>query len=531
MGIGLAFGQTTDERKLELVVQTGHTNIVKFVVFSPDGKLLASTSLDSTIKIWDVQMGQEIKSLGKHSGILKLIFSADGKNLLGVSPNQIFKIWDVQTGQEIRSFQPNTRRGGFSIALSPDKKHIAYAYDWDNENLIKILDADTGNEIKTFIGHSKMVMQLAFSPDGKSLASLSEDDTAKIWDVQTGKELQSLAFASPNVFSAIVFSGDGKMLAVGSYEKTVYLMETKSGQIIKRLSGKGETHIPLAFSENSKNLATIDDNGGDYSAVRFWDLAGGNETKNIEIECNCKEVAINTNLDTLAISGESNTYDIALINVRSGKEIKTLTSHSAEVKFAEFLPNGKQIFWESECKGVRFWNLERNREIKAFKDFSIELTSTAVSLDEKVLVGGDDFEIILWDIETGERIKTFQVSETDDYAYTVNSVAISPNKKLVAGGVNKGNEIYSIRLWDIETGKELKPFGDYKTGIRGLIFSPDNKTIASRDFRKNIRLWNLADGKEIITETIPDWVKFKDETIIKQNGLTIKIETDEGQIK
>jgi WD40 repeat protein len=532
MSISFAFGQATNDRKLELVVRTGHSNTVEFVAFSPDGKLFVSTGLDDNIILWDLETGQEIKSLGKHAGINKLIFSADGKILLGGSTKQILKIWDVQTGQEIRSFQPNTKSGGFSIALSPDKKLIAYVYNWDKQNSVKILDADTGNEIKTLGGHSKSVMQIAFSPDGKTLASLSDDNTVKIWDVKTGKELESSAFASPNIYEPIVFSSDGNTLAIGSFEQNVYLMDTKSGQIVKKFTGKGETHIPLAFSENSKLLATIDDNAGDFPAVRFWDVESGVETKNIVMECSCKEVAINKDFDTLAMSNDSSwDVEIDLIDIETNKKIKSLISHSTQITTAGFLPNGKQIFWESECQGVKLWNLEQSDEIQILDDLVLSLHSTFISHDEKVFVGGSDHQISIWDLKTGKKLRDFPYSDSDDYLDRVDSVAISPDKKLVAGGINKSSGGYSIRLWDAESGKELKPFADYQTEISGLIFSPDSKILAGRDFRKNIRLWNLADGQEIISKNIPDWVKFEDPKIIRQNGLTIKIETDEARIR
>ncbi|MEH2136213.1 WD40 repeat domain-containing protein, partial [Nostoc sp.] len=158
---------------------TGHSSGVYSVVFSPDGKTLASGSEDKTIKLWDVSTGKAIKTLTGHSSwVLSVVFSPDGKTLACGSDDKTIKLWDVSTGKAI----------------------------------------------KTLTGHSSWVKSVVFSPDGKTLASGSDDKTIKLWDVSTGKAIKTLTEHSSTVYS-VVFSPDGKTLASGSVDKTVILWD------------------------------------------------------------------------------------------------------------------------------------------------------------------------------------------------------------------------------------------------------------------------------------------------------------------
>ncbi|MEH1886537.1 WD40 repeat domain-containing protein, partial [Nostoc sp.] len=218
-----------ENKAFEVNTLEGHSSKVNSVIFSPDGKILASGSLDKTIKLWDISTGKAIKTLTGHSRwVWGVVFSPDGKTLASGSNDNTIKLWDVSTGKAIKTLTGHSRSVN-SVVFSPDGKTLASGSD---DKTIKLWDVSTGKAIKTLTGHSRWVWGVVFSPDGKTLASGSNDNTIKLWDVSTGKAIKTLTGHSRSV-NSVVFSPDGKTLASGSDDKTIKLWDVSTGKAIK----------------------------------------------------------------------------------------------------------------------------------------------------------------------------------------------------------------------------------------------------------------------------------------------------------
>jgi serine/threonine protein kinase len=219
-----------------------HTGMLHSVAFSLDGKRLASAGGafvvpgkgSPLVKVWDAQTGQELLSLKGQTGqVMSVAFSPDGKRLASASFDKTVKVWDAQTGQELLAFKGHSD-GVRSLAYSPDGKRLASASGtWDDTKStyvageVKLWDAQTGQELLS-LKHMSGVLSVAFSSDGKRLASSSFDKTVKVWDAQTGQEL--LTF---NGGSSVAFSPDGKRLATASGK----VWDAQTGQEILTLKG------------------------------------------------------------------------------------------------------------------------------------------------------------------------------------------------------------------------------------------------------------------------------------------------------
>ncbi|MBN3888206.1 MAG: protein kinase [Nostoc sp. JL31] len=243
----------------------GHFQQVNVVVISPDGKLLVSASDDNTIKIWNLATRKQIRTLIGHSdSVHALAISADSETLVTGSDDNTIKIWDLATGEQIRTLAGHTFWVR-SVAISPNGVILASG---SFDKTIKIWNLAKGYPIRTLEGNSQTVTTVAISPNGKTLASGSRDRTIKLWNLATGRELRTLA-GHGNTVTTVAFSADGKIVASGSRDRTIKLWNTATGEEILTLAGHTNTVTSVTFTPDGKSLVS----GSEDNTIKIWRLS------------------------------------------------------------------------------------------------------------------------------------------------------------------------------------------------------------------------------------------------------------------
>jgi len=340
-------------------------------------------------------------------------------------------------------------------------------------------------ELMTLKGHGDSVLSVAFSPDGKRLATGSHDRTAKLWDAATGQELTTLKGHGITVTS-VAFSPDGKRLATGSLDRTARLWDAATGQELIILKGHGDSVLSVAFSPDGKRLAT----GSADRTVRLWDAATGRELATFKgHEDRVPSVAFSPDGKRLATGSRDRT--VRLWDVATGRELATLKGHAEGVLSASFSPDGKRLATGSWDHTIKLWDVATGRELITLKGHTDGVFSVSFSPDGKRLATGSaDRTIKLWDAATGLELITLK-----GHAKIVYSVSFSPDgKRLAAGSADR-----TVRLWDAVANQELITLKGHAEGVYTVAFSPDGRRLATGSWDRTMKLWDAATGQELAT--------------------------------
>lgn len=244
----------------------GHSNWVWSVVWSPNGKRIASASADKTVQVWDAINGDNLYIYSGHSdSVYAVAWSPNGKRIASGSYDTTVQVWDAAGGH------PFTYSGHsawvWSVAWSPDSTRIASA---GGDETVQVWDATTGSHLFTYSGHSGSVYTVAWSPDGRSIASAGADGTVQVWDAASGDHLYTYQPYSPLIWS-VAWSRDSRRIASAGEDKTAQLWDAVNGDHLYIYYGHSGPVYAVAWSPDGKSIASA----GADKTVRLWDAANG----------------------------------------------------------------------------------------------------------------------------------------------------------------------------------------------------------------------------------------------------------------
>lgn len=521
---------------------TGHQLSVNNVEISPDNRLIASVSADATVRLWDLDTGDELMVLEGHADVIRgLSFSFDSRLVATSDEGGKIIIWDVATGDIVRQID-NAHDGiVFALDFSADATRLVSGGD---DNLVRLWDAATGEEIATMQGHTNWVLTVKFDPSNNAIISSGEDRSLRFWDARTGAQLDEPQNTQHGgAVNDLSFSFDNQFLATASADGRVIIWSlAQRGLRLAILSGHRDSvwgvdfspvdYTLLSASEDTDLIRSqltsvqrpgeiifntnqsitefeIDANtnyfaiageavGQSNSTIQVWD---GNNNE-LQYELNVGDISGGGDQERLVITDLAlspdgtigaislTTGEVALWDMATGELIWINLLHTSIVKEIEFIPDGSRLISADETGEVILWDIATGETIATdIIASSTGVTSMSISPNGQYLAIGGRESIAIWDIAN----ETQPVEPLQGHSDAVISLVFDPQSEYLFSG----SRDRAIVQWDIATGSQLQRFEGRSDWVLSLAVSPHSERLVSADRAGAIRIWELNSGRLI----------------------------------
>ncbi|WP_193854138.1 AAA-like domain-containing protein [cf. Phormidesmis sp. LEGE 11477] len=367
-----------------------------------------------------------------------------------------------------------------NASFSPDGSRIVTASD---DNTARVWDSQSGELIQALEGHQSSVTNASFSPDGSRIVTASDDNTARVWDSQSGELIQALEGHQSSVINAS-FSPDGSRIVTASDDNTARVWDSQSGEPIQALEGHRSRVTNASFSPNGRRIVTASfDN-----TARVWDSQSGEPIQALEgHQSRVTNASFSPDGSRIVTASADNTARVW--DSQSGELIQALEGHQSRVINASFSPDGSRIVTASDDNTARVWDSQRGEQIQALEGHQSRVRNASFSPDgSRIVTASFDNTARVWDSQSGEQIQALEGHQS-----LVTNASFSPDGSRIV----TASDDNTARVWDSQSGELIQALEGHQSLVINASFSPDGSRIVTASDDNTARVWDSQSGEQI----------------------------------
>jgi WD40 repeat protein/transcriptional regulator with XRE-family HTH domain len=476
-----------------------HNDRVLAVTYSPNGEVIATASRDRTVRTWSSTTGQELLRLGMPDAVYDVRFSSDGRLLGAASYDGGASVWDIATGRllvhvthdapvPVMPYSPNgidrAEAPGPSLDFSPDGRYLVTGRSADNT--ARVWDIDTGREVSR-VQYDGLVEAVAFSPDGQYVASGSTDGYLTLTKSVGSTVIARMAMDKNFPVYRIAFRPDGGALAAAGYQFNAKVFSVPGGQEITHMAHTNGIQS-IAFSPDGRRTVTAGNDGTGH----VWDASTGQEIVRLPLEDgnDVYLAAISPDGEHVALASDHNEVRVWM----ASKPWQTAGLAVGGIAYkAAFSPDGRYLAAGNAAGAVYVWDASSGQEVQSWQTrgavYPVRFTQ-----DSRFLAAASyDGDAYVWQLPGGEQVARLPQNDV------IFDLDVSPSGRLLATATQQG----LVRVWDWQAGKlvlELK----HDAAVQNVRFSPDEQYLATASLDASARIWSMADGRELKRMLVPN---------------------------
>jgi WD40 repeat protein len=472
-----------------------HENTALCVAFSPDGRLLVTGSWSGVLRAWDAQTGRPLRNWRGHTHRISAVaFSPDGRRLATSSFDRTVKVWDAATGE---SLQTLVGHAGLITGLAFSRDGRRLFSGGGEDKVIKVWDPVTGREVLNLRGPALFCYCLVPGPDDR-LASGSADGAVQIWDAtplkgDEGRDV--LTREHDEEVWSVAYSRDGRYLASATWSGAVQLWDARTDAPPRTLRGPQDilAAFGVAFRHDGQRLAAAWMSPDGIAVVKVWATATGREDLDEIREHTSGRFWVTFDPTGRYLIREGPDHAVQVRDGKSGEVVGIVGRHERAIWGSAFSPDGRRLATASNDYTVRVWawdpaHLGRPRDPEPKLDVRALGFGNRVAFSPdpdglRLATGGEGHVVKIWDAKSGRVLETLRGHTGDVWA-----LAFSPGGRWLASA----GEDTTVRLWDAKSWRLQHTFRGHRKPIMSLAFSPDSRRLASGSRDRTMKIWDTT---------------------------------------
>jgi WD40 repeat protein/energy-coupling factor transporter ATP-binding protein EcfA2 len=461
----------------------GHTSWVNGIALDPQGARMITGSSDGTLKVWDFETGNLLRTLALGAGVACVAVSPDGRTAVSGGWDLAVTIWDLKAAPAEHA-PAGHREAVEGLVVTQDGRWTVSA---SQDHTLKVWELATGKEQRTLHGHKGWITALALIPQQAQVVSGDVEGVLIVWDLQTGARLRTLNAHDQAVQAVAVFS-DARRAVSGSNDQTIKVWDLETGRLLQTLTSRKAEVTAAAMTQDGRHAVLALSDG----TFTVWNLETDSSVHTVAGQPLLEEVvaALPERDRAIITSGMPQPPENVVSAIRRaagrtgrGNAIGAVAATPDNTRAASAAANGT----------LTIWTLTAGHAVRSAQETYRSVAAVAITVDgSRVLYATPEGTVGIWDVQSDGVNQIYGALEE-----TPGTVTVTPDGTRIVSGSWTG----SLRVWDLDTSKETHILGGHEAGVNTVVALPDSRRALSAAADATLRLWDLEIGRELRTLT------------------------------